>query len=108
MCRCLVNTRLPAPWYQWDGEDLILAVHIQPKASQDALDGAYGERLKIRISAPPVDGKANEHLVRFLASLFDVPRRQVRLLSGESSRAKRIRIQQPRTLPAEIKNPWQN
>ena len=100
----MVNKRLPAPWYQWDGEDLILAVHIQPKASQDALDGTYGERLKIRISAPPVDGKANEHLIRFLAGLFDVPRRQVRLLSGESSRAKRIRIRQPRTLPAEIEN----
>ena len=104
----MVNKRLPAPWYQWDGEDLILAVHIQPKASRDALDGTYGERLKIRISAPPVDGKANEHLIRFLAGLFDVPRRQVRLLSGESSRAKRIRIQQPRALPAEIKHRQQN
>ena len=108
MSRCLVNKRLPAPWYQWDGEDLILAVHIQPKASRDALDGTYGERLKIRISAPPVDGKANEHLVRFLAGLFEVPRRQVRLLSGESSRAKRIRIRQPRTLPAEIENSSKN
>jgi uncharacterized protein (TIGR00251 family) len=107
LSRCLVNKRLPAPWYQWDGEDLILSVHIQPKASRDTLDGTYGERLKIRITAAPVDGKANEHLVRFLASLFDVPRRQVELLSGASGRAKRIRIQQPRALPAEIKNAWQ-
>jgi uncharacterized protein (TIGR00251 family) len=93
-----------APWYQWDGEDLILSVHIQPKASRDALGGTHGERLKIRITAPPVDGKANEHLVRFLAKLFDVPRRQVRLLSGEGGRKKRVCIQQPGTLPAEIKN----
>jgi hypothetical protein len=52
-----------------------------------------------------VDGKANKHLARFLARLFGVPPRQVQLLSGESGRAKRIRIQQPRILPAEIKNP---
>jgi uncharacterized protein (TIGR00251 family) len=51
-----------------------------------------------------VDGKANEHLVRFLAKLFDVPRRQVRLLSGEGGRKKRVCIQQPGTLPVEIKN----
>ena len=93
------------PWYQWDGKDLVLAVHIQPKASRDALDGTYGERLKIRITAAPVDGKANTHLVRFLARLFGVPRRQVQLLAGENSRVKRIRIRQPGKLPAEIMNP---
>ena len=94
---------MPAPWYQWDGEDLILAVHIQPKSSRDALDGSYGDRLKIRITAPPVDGEANKHLIRYLARLFDVPRSQVQLLSGAGGRSKRIRIEQPRTLPAEIK-----
>jgi uncharacterized protein (TIGR00251 family) len=102
----LVDGQLTATWYRWDGEDLILAIHVQPKASRDTLDGTYGERLKVRISAPPVDGKANEHLLRFLASLFDVPRRQVRLLSGESGRAKRVRIRQPGKLPAEIENPY--
>lgn len=93
---------MSAPWYQWDGEDLLLAIHIQPRASTDSLDGAHGERLKIRLTAPPVDGKANSQLIRFLAGHFGVPRRQVRLLSGESSRAKRVRIQRPRQLPAGI------
>jgi len=93
---------LAAPWYQWDGEDLLLAVHIQPRASADSLDGTHGERLKIRLTAPPVDGKANSHLIRFLARHFGVPRRQVHLLSGESSRAKRVRIERPRQLPAGI------
>jgi uncharacterized protein (TIGR00251 family) len=93
---------LAAPWYQWDGEDLLLAVHVQPRASADSLEGTHGERLKIRLTAPPVDGKANSHLIRFLARHFGVPRRQVQLLSGESSRAKRIRIQRPRQLPAGI------
>lgn len=93
---------MAAPWYQWDGEDLLLAVHIQPRASADSLDGTHGERLKIRLTAPPVDGKANSHLIRFLARHFGVPRRQVHLLSGESSRAKRVRIERPRQLPAGI------
>lgn len=93
---------MAAPWFQWDGEDLLLAVYIQPRASADSLDGTHGERLKIRLTAPPVDGKANSHLVRFLARHFGVPRRQVQLLSGESSRAKRIRIQRPRQLPAGL------
>ena len=95
---------MPAPWCRRDGADLILSLHVQPQASRDALDGTYGERLKIRIAAPPMDGRANEHLVRFLAGLFGVPRRRVRLLSGAGGRAKRIRIRQPRTLPAAIKH----
>ena len=93
---------LAAPWYQWDGEDLLLDVHIQPGASRDSLDGTHGDRLKIRLSAPPVDGKANSHLIRLLAKHFGVPCRQVLLVSGESSRAKRVRIQRPRQIPAGI------
>jgi uncharacterized protein (TIGR00251 family) len=80
----------------------MLDVHIQPKSSRDRLDGPHGGCLKIRITAPPVDGKANRHLTRYLAGLFAVPRRQVVLVSGETSRNKRIRIQQPRELPREI------
>jgi hypothetical protein len=97
-----VQQALAAPWYQWDGEDLLLAVHIQPRASTDSLGGTHGDRLKIRLTAPPVDGKANNHLIRLLAKHFGVPARQVLLLSGESSRAKRVRIQRPRQLPAGI------
>jgi uncharacterized protein (TIGR00251 family) len=94
---------LAAPWYQWDGEDLLLAVHVQPGASSDCLGGCHGDRLKIRISAPPVDGKANTHLLRYLARLFGVPLHNVSLLSGAGARAKRIRIRQPTRLVAEIK-----
>jgi hypothetical protein len=93
---------LPAPWYRWDGEDLLLAVHVQPGARADRLDGCHGDRLKIRISAPPVDGKANDHLLRYLAGLFDVPLRDVSLLSGTGARAKRVRIRQPSRLLPEM------
>ena len=91
--------------YQWQGRDLVLALHVQPGAAHDRLDGCHGDRLKIRISAPPANDRANTRLLTFLASLFDVPRRQVELLSGPGSRQKRVRIHEPRTLPDGIEPP---
>jgi hypothetical protein len=89
-------------WYQWHGKNIILALHVRPGAAQDRLDGCHGDRLKIRISAPPADGRANIRLRRFLTTLFSVPRRQVELLSGQGSRLKRVRIQRPVSLPDGI------
>ncbi|MBI5462016.1 MAG: YggU family protein [Gammaproteobacteria bacterium] len=89
-------------WYHWDGADLILAVHLQPRARQDEIVGAHGDRLKIRITAPPVDGKANAHLIRFLATICGVPISAVELLAGTSGRDKRLRIRAPRTLPPPL------
>ena len=89
-------------WYRWDGEDLILDLQVQPRAKTDALAGAHGDRVKVRITAPPVEGKANRHLVKFLARLFGVAPRDVSLLSGETARGKRVRIHRPRCLPPEI------
>lgn len=87
-------------WYQWDSPDLLLALHVQPGAKTDRVDGLHGDRLKVRISAAAADGKANAHLIGFLAGLFGVPLRQVTLLSGLSSRSKRVRIDRPgRLLP---------
>jgi uncharacterized protein (TIGR00251 family) len=91
-----------APWHTWDAEDLVLDIHLQPSASIDSIDGTHGERLKIRLTAPPVDGKANSHLIRFLAKNFGVPCSHVQLISGESSRFKRVRIQRPGRIPAGI------
>lgn len=85
------------PIERQDG-DLLLRLRIQPRASRDELIW-QDERLRLRITAPPVDGKANAHLCAYLAKLFGVPRGQVELLSGESSRDKRVRIRQPRKLP---------
>jgi uncharacterized protein (TIGR00251 family) len=92
-------------WYSWKDGDLFLDIHVQPGASRDRLDGIHGERLKIRITAPPVDGRANAHLLRYLAGVFAVPRRQVTLTAGESGRRKRIRIRRPRVLPDIIAEP---
>ena len=68
------------------------AVRVQPRASRSEVVGVYGEALKIRLSAPPVDGAANEQLVIFLADIFAVARRDVRIVTGESSRSKVVEI----------------
>lgn len=89
-------------FHRWDGDALILDCHLQPKASNDAFAGLHGERLKIRLTAPPVDGKANAHLLAFLADAFGVAKSQVTLESGQQSRQKRVRIQAPKRLPTEL------
>jgi uncharacterized protein (TIGR00251 family) len=61
--------------------------------------GPQGDRLRIRLRAVPAEGKANEHLRRFLAKMFAVPKDNVELLCGATSREKRLRIRAPRALP---------
>ncbi|HSC69652.1 MAG TPA: DUF167 family protein [Cellvibrio sp.] len=87
--------------YLWQGEDLILHCHLQPKAAGDAIVGIHDQRLKIRITAPPVDGKANEHLIKWLSKIFGVPKSHIEILQGESGRHKTLRIKQPKKLPTE-------
>ena len=64
--------------------------HVQPNASRTAPSGMYGDALKITLKPPPVDGKANKELCRYFADLFDLPGSSVQLLSGQTSRRKRI------------------
>jgi uncharacterized protein (TIGR00251 family) len=68
------------------------AVHVQPRASRNELVGAHGNAIKVRLSAVPVDGAANEALVTFLATYFAVPMRSVRIISGAHSRAKVVEV----------------
>jgi hypothetical protein len=77
-------------------------VQIQPRASSDAIAGVLGDRLKIRLTAPPVEGKANEHLIAYLARLFGVPKSQVILERGASSKRKQMRICSPKKLPENL------
>ena len=96
---------MAARWYCWQQEALIIQVRLQPRAKGDEVIGPHGDRLKIRITAPPVEGKANTHLLRFLAKTFQVSRNQVYLLSGATSRDKRVRIEKPTKLPLGITPP---
>ena len=86
-------------YFRWDGADLLLDCHLQPKASSDEFAGLHGDRLKIRLTAPPIEGKANAHLLAFLGKAFGVAKSQVSLISGELNRQKRVRIQRPQKLP---------
>ncbi|BAZ95380.1 UPF0235 protein [Thiohalobacter sp. COW1] len=92
-------------WYRWDGEDLILDLHVQPGARREELAGEHGGRLKVRIKAAPIEGKANRGLIRFLADLFGVAPRDIQLLRGETGRDKRLRIPRPARLPPEVTRP---
>lgn len=81
-----------APWLRADGDDVVLTLHIQPGAKKTEVAGPHGDTLKIRLAAPPVDGKANAALLAFVAEKVGAGRTAVELLSGLTSRAKRVRI----------------
>ncbi len=69
-----------------------IAIQVQPRASRTELAGLHGEALKIRLAAPPVDGAANEALIRFLAGTLGVPRAAVTIASGQSGRRKSVAV----------------
>jgi uncharacterized protein len=68
------------------------SVRVQPRASRTAILGEFGDALKIAVAAPPVEGKANEALIRFFAELFEVPRSAVEIVGGRASRNKVVRV----------------
>jgi len=68
------------------------AVKVQPRAKKNAIAGELGDALKLALTAPPVEGRANEACIEFFANLLDVPRSSVTIASGETSRRKGIRV----------------
>ena len=90
------------PWYRWDGDDLVVQLRVQPRASRDGFAEVLGDSIKLRVTAPPVDGRANEHVIALLAKLCGVTRDAVSIESGLSGRNKRVRIRAPRTLPPQL------
>ena len=76
-----------------EGRDGVsFAVRVQPRARRNAVIGELGDALKIALTAPPVDGRANEACIEFFANLLDLPRSSVKIASGQSSRDKVIRV----------------
>ncbi len=87
-------------WYKWQANDLILLIRLQPKASKDEFVAPYGDdSYKIRITAPPIDGKANKQLIQFLAKQFKVPKKSIIIEQGLTGRQKRVRIIDPKIIP---------
>jgi uncharacterized protein (TIGR00251 family) len=79
-------------WLIEDSEGITINVRVVPRASKNEFTGLHGDSLRIRLQAPPVDGKANAALVKVLASRLGIPKRNVVIVSGESGRQKRIRV----------------
>ena len=80
------------PWLSAVEGGVELAVLVQPRASRSRVVGEHAGLLKIQLAAPPVDGAANDALVELLSEVLGVPRRAVRLVAGETSRRKRVRV----------------
>lgn len=78
------------PWLTDTPDGAVLSLRIVPRAAKNAIQGEHGDALKVRLCAPPVDGVANSALVEFLAEAFALPRARVHLLSGATSRNKRV------------------
>jgi len=86
-------------WYRRNGEVLTLTLHIQPGAKRSEVAGLHGDALKIRLAAPPIEGRANEALLKFVAELCGVPARQVELKQGAQSRHKVVAVTGSRVTP---------
>lgn len=82
--------------------DLLLNLYIQPKASRDQIVGLHGDELKVAITTPPIDGKANAHLSKYLAKAFKVPKSNIHIVKGELGRHKQIRVIDPKLIPSVI------
>lgn len=80
----------------------MLVLHVQPGAKRTEVAGLHGDALKIRLSAPPVEGRANDALLRFIANQFDVPLRNVELKQGGQSRHKRIAVSGSKVAPESL------
>lgn len=81
-----------ASWYRVNGDVITLTLHVQPGAKRTEICGLHGEALKLKLAAPPIEGRANEALLRYLADRFAVPLRQVELKQGGQSRYKVVAI----------------
>jgi uncharacterized protein (TIGR00251 family) len=79
-----------APWARRTADGWALALHVQPGAKRSAAAGLHGERLKLRIAAPAVDGRANDALIAFVAATLGVPKARVAVAKGERSREKLV------------------
>ena len=89
-------------FYHWEGKNLILSVHVQPRAKSAGIVGEYGDRLKVKITAPPVDGKANAEVCKLFSKIFGVAKSRIIIQSGHTSRDKCLCIQSPKKLPSFI------
>ena len=86
-------------FYQWQGKNLLLRLHVQPNAKENRVIGLHAESLKLKIKSPPVDNKANKDIALFLSKEFNISKSNIELVSGQTSREKRFLIKKVEILP---------
>jgi len=89
-------------WYRKTAEGWLLSIHAQPGAKKSAVAGLHGDALKIRVAAPPVEGKANDALTAFVAQSLGLPKRAVSLVKGDASREKLLLVADASADPARL------
>ena len=87
---------------RWQGDNLLLHVYIQTRASCDEISGWHEKGLKIRLTAPPVDGAANKCLLKFISDQFKVSPSRINIIKGKTSRYKVLSIRRPINMPEEL------
>ena len=90
------------PWCRKTPQGWLLALYIQPGAKRSEVAGLHGDALKIRLAAPPLEGRANEALIEFLAQALRIPKRGVTLVKGSTSRQKLVLVAAPGAEPARL------
>ena len=83
-------------------KDITLKIYLRPRSSRNEIVGPYRDGIKVKVTAPPVEGKANEALIRFLAGALGVSASHIEILTGHHSREKTIRISGLKNLPPEL------
>ena len=91
-------------WYRWEGASLELRIRAQTRCRDEGIADVAGGALRVRVNAPPVEGKANKRLLAVLADAFGVAKSRVRLVHGARSRHKWIRIERPQHFPDALKS----
>jgi len=92
-------------FFAWDGDVSVVNILGKPAARKDSIGKPKGAQLKVSVTAAPQNGKATEHMVRFLAPLFGVAVRDIVVVFGQENVNKQMRIQSPKKLPAVFTTP---
>jgi uncharacterized protein len=90
------------PWAKRVPDGWLFSIYAQPRAKRTEISGLHGDALKVRVAAPPAEGRANDELVAFLAAALGVPKKSVAVVQGTRSRHKTVSIAAPQADPASL------
>ena len=80
-------------WIEGRGGSVYMRIHVQPRASKNEVAGIHGDSLKLRLTSPPVEGAANALLLKFVSKMLGVSKSAIRIISGEKSRQKTLKVE---------------